>query len=536
MRLHDVLALSVLHPAQVVAGGQQGLSRDVRWAHIVDIPEPVPWVQSGQLVLTTGYAWPHDDDGQRELVRGLALRCPAGIALAVPHFFERFSDAARAEADAAGLALIEIPWDIPFAQITEVVHRAILEEQYHVIEQAEAIHRKLTQAALEGASLQELATALGNLLDRAISIEDFDGRILAFHSIAGEEDPVRQISIASGQTPPDVMADLERSGYLRQIYRATKPVHIPAMPQLGFKARVACPIHLKGEDVGLVWIIEGEQLLSELDVRAAEQASLVAALYIAQQRELSSLEARLGYNFIDTLLEGRFEATPHALDRARLLGFDPKARYRVGLLVLDEPVPLSREGFLRRESLADRLRRNLKCLGLAPLVSVTLNRVSFLLPEQWQGEQIWKLLGDQHLSLAYGQAHAGIEGVQASHRETLSMLPYLAPHACQYYDHLLLPRVLMGDAEAQGVFVEKLLGPLKKQRNGEVLKETLLTWARHGCHFGPVAQLLNIHAKTLQYRLSRASEMLNLDLGDSDVRFQLQLAARLLALPEQQYS
>ena len=114
------------------------------------------------------------------------------------------------------------------------------------------------------------------------------------------------------------------------------------------------------------------------------------------------------------------------------------------------------------------------------------------------------------------------------------MLPYLAPHACQYYDHLLLPRVLMGDAEAQGVFVEKLLGPLKQQRNGEVLKETLLTWARHGCHFGPVAQLLNIHSKTLQYRLSRASEMLNLDLGDSDVRFQLQLAARLLSLPEQQ--
>lgn len=534
MKLHDVLALSVLHSAQVVAGGQQGLSRDVRWAHIVDIPEPAPWVHSGQLVLTTGYAWPHDDDGQRELVRGLALQCPAGIGLAVPHFFEHFSDAARAEADAAGLALIEIPWDISFAQITEVVHRAILEEQFRAIEQAEAIHRKLTQAALEGASLQQLAIALGNLLDRAISIEDFDGRILAFHSIADEEDPVRQISTASGQTPPEVMAELERRGDLRQMRLSTTPVHIPAMPELGFKARVACPIHLKDEAVGLVWIIEGEQLLSELDMRAAEQAALVAALYIAQQRELSSMEARLGYTFIDTLLEGRFEATPHALERARLLGFDTEARYRVGLLVLDEPIPLSREGFLRRERLADQLRCDLKRLGLAPLVSVTLNRVSFLLPEQCQGEQIWELLGDQHLSLAYGQAHAGIEGVQASHREALSMLPYLALHACQYYDHLLLPRVLMGDAEAQGVFVEKMLGPLKKQRNGEMFKETLLTWARHGFHSSAAAQLLNIHPKTLQYRLSRASQLLNLDLGDSDVRFQLQLIGHLSSLPEQQ--
>src|SRR6185437_10187903 len=118
MKLHDVLALSVLQPAQVVAG-QQALAHEVRWVHIVDIPEPVPWVQAGQLVLTTGYAWPCDDAEQCELVRGLAAQCPAGIALAVPHFFEHFSEAVRAEADAVGLALIEIPWDIPFAQVTE---------------------------------------------------------------------------------------------------------------------------------------------------------------------------------------------------------------------------------------------------------------------------------------------------------------------------------------------------------------------------------------------------------------------------------
>src|SRR6185437_1370112 len=110
----------------------------------------------------------------------------------------------------------------------------------------------------------------------------------------------------------------------------------------------------------------------------------------------------------------------------------------------------------------------------------------------------------------------------------------LVAHTCQYYEQLLLPRVLMGDAEAQGVFIEKLLGPLRGQRNGDVLVETLLTWARYGFHFGTVAQALSIHPKTLQYRLSRTAEMLALDLSDSDVRFQLQLTAHLLSLSEQQ--
>ena len=45
------------------------------------------------------------------------------------------------------------------------------------------------------------------------------------------------------------------------------------------------------EFVGVVWIIEGDEPLSELDHRAAEYAALVAAIHVAHQRELASLEA-----------------------------------------------------------------------------------------------------------------------------------------------------------------------------------------------------------------------------------------------------
>lgn len=529
MKLHEMLALDALQSARVVAGAN-GLHREVRWVHIIDIPEPLPWVQAGQLLLTTGYAWPRDEDAQRTLIRGLAELNLAGVGLAVPHFFEHFSAAACDEADAVALPLIEIPWDVPFAHITERGHRAILAEQYRVIEQSEAIHRKLTLAALEGADLQDLATTLGYLLERAITIEDMEGRILAYYAIAEEEDQVWQLATDSRQTPPDVMAQLEHNGALHQIRHATQPVHVAAQPAIGLKARVACPIRLKEEAVGLVGIIEGERPLSELDMRAAEHAALVAALYIAQQQELNSLEARLGYTFIDALLEGHFESTPHALERARLLGFDPDARYRVGLLVLDEPVPLSREGFLRRERMTDRLRRNFKFLGLAPLISVSLNRICFLLPEKCPGAQIWKIIGETTIMLAFGQLHVGIEGVQTSYRETLSMVPFLIPHSFQFYEQLLLPRVLMGDAQAHHIFTEKLLGPLQRQRNGDVLVETLLTWARLGFHFATAAQALIIHPKTLQYRLAKVAEILTIDLSESEIRFQLQLASHLLSL------
>src|SRR5690606_6088282 len=124
-----------------------GMWREVRWVHIVDIPDILPWVRPGQFLLTTGYAWPREDAQQRDLVHSLADQGLAGIGLAVPRFFEHCPPAFRDEADRLNLPLLEIPWEIPFAQITEELHTAILAEQARLIEQSERIHRSLTQAA-----------------------------------------------------------------------------------------------------------------------------------------------------------------------------------------------------------------------------------------------------------------------------------------------------------------------------------------------------------------------------------------------------
>jgi PucR family transcriptional regulator, purine catabolism regulatory protein len=523
--------MPILEGTHVVAG-LSGLERDVLWVHIVDLPDPLPWVRQGQLLLTTGYGWPREEEAQCALIRALAERNLVGVGLAVPHFFEHFSQAAHEEADQVALPLLEIPWDVPFVQITEALHGAILAEQYQVIEQSEIIHRALTRAALEAGSLQEIATTLGRLIARAITFEDTKGLVLAEYAIEQEEDGARRATRAGGRSPPEMMASLESLGYMRMIRAASKPIHLPALPHLDFVGRVICPIHLKEELVGLVWIIEGEEALSELDLRAAEHAAIVAALQIAHQRELTLLEARLGYTFLDTLLEGRFEPTPHALERAQLLGFDPQGDYRVGLLVLDEPVPLSRNGLLRRDRLAEVLRRRLQALSVLPLLSFSLNQISFLLPRRCTGEQLWSALAAEGASLAFGQQHTGIAGVQRSYREALSLLTYLPPRSFHYYESLLLPRVLLGDQEAHQAFLDTLVGRLKLQRNGAVLAETLLAWARSGFHGTSTARHLCIHPKTLQYRLARAAEVTGLDLADADVRFRLQLASYLYSLQE----
>ncbi len=171
MNVREALGVESLHAAKVVAGAS-GLEREVRWAHVIDMPDPAPWVRPGQLLLTTGFAWPQGEREQREQIGALTERGLAAMALAVPRYVDHFTAAAIAEADLRGLPLLEIPFEVPFAQITEELHRAILAEQYRVIERSEAIHRELTRAATTGTDLGDLARTLGGLIGRAITFED----------------------------------------------------------------------------------------------------------------------------------------------------------------------------------------------------------------------------------------------------------------------------------------------------------------------------------------------------------------------------
>jgi len=529
VRLSQALDLAVLDQAELVAG-LDGVDRELRWAHVVDIPDPLPWVSAGQLLLTTGFAWPTASEEQRQLVAELGGRGLAGVALAVPKYFDHFPSAAREAADAARLPLLELPWEVAFSTVTQAVNRVILAEQYEVIEQSTRIHRELTKAAVTAVSLQDLLDTLGRLIDREIVLEDVEGRVLAAWPGGRASDPVRRATLELGRSPAEVMAQLDRLGHLDRIRSSPFPVRIPADPEIQLLGRVVCPIWLRDELVGMVWIVEGDQELSELHLRAAEHAAVVAALHIANQRQLASLEVRLGSTFLDALLEGKFDATAHNLERARLVGFLPEAAYRVGILIFQTQLPLSREGVLLRDRAAELMRQRLSQLGEIPITSSRLNQVAFLLAEKVAPEAAWEKPSGAGAALVVGRAQPGAIGVRRSYLEALSIANQVQPGQLRRYEEMLLWRVLSGDESARLAFIDQLLGPAQRAKGGATLVTSLLTLAEQGFHRRRAAAVLHVHPNTLRYRLERAGDLLHLDLADPEVRFQLQLAMNLMSV------
>ena len=510
MRCRDLLSLPALSGTRIV-GGDGSLDHEVRWVHVIDNPDAVTWARPGQMVLTTGYAWPRDVDGLLTLFRGFAAAGVTAVGLAVPHFFERFPDVVVDDVASHGLVLIEVPWEVPFAQITEEVHTAILGEQARVIERSEAIHRALTRAAVSAASLDVLVQTLAAETGHEVAIVAASGDVLA--STLGPA--------ASGAL--EVLArpmSARRSATGGPAPRAAGSDHRLE----GLAWQLPADVQLQGASVATVWLLGASGEAGALERRAVEHAALVTALRLAHQRELGTVESRLRRSFVDDLLEGRVDTAGLVAERAHAAGFSSRASYHVAVAELDLPLPLAHDGFERREVTLDRVRATLLRAGASDLLTTSSNRVFVVVPEGFDPEDLWRALADPRARLVVSRPHAGMEGVRRALDESRSSLRHVARGGWAHFGDLVLPRAVRGDVEAQRALVAQFVEPLTVARSGARLIDTLFTLARHDFVLNATAEALGLHISTLRHRLERIEDRLGIDLHDADVRLRLRIA------------
>lgn len=529
VKLAEALTLEPLRTARVVAGAA-ALDRAISWVHVVDHPEIDRWLLEGQLLLSTGYHWPRDPAGAQALVERLVGKRIAGVVLAVPHYVDHYPGASIDAAERLRLPLMEIPWDTSFTAITQAVHRELVDRQGRELARSEAIHRQLTEAAVKGHGVQDVAQVLAQVLDRRVHVMSSDGQRLAAAAPTSASPNLAGAAGAPDVPAAELRAAVQARRTRTRIDAAAGPWRLP-LPGAGRRLPwrlAAYAVRVRDERVGDLVVEERDDApLTPLDLRALEHAGTVAALQIAHQRELSAQEARLGYALVAALIEGRFEATPTALERAALQGWQVDATYRLCTLLMDEPNPLTRDGLARREALAQQIRLGLERDGLRPLLSLSANQLQLLLPASQSPERWWAGFAPTSMALAVSQPHHGVDGMATAGRECAALIGHLQPGRLHRHEAMLFPRVLAGDAAARQAFVQRVLGALDDGKRGQSLLETAFALDREGFHLQRTADRLGVHISTLRYRVARLQQLSGLDLDDADGRFQLQMAARL---------
>ncbi|MFF8944647.1 PucR family transcriptional regulator [Streptomyces sp. NPDC014864] len=175
------LASLVHHSALklTVRAGEDRLDVPVRWAHVSELADPVPYMEGGELLLVTALKLDAEDpEAMRRYVKRLAGAGVVGLGFAVGVNYDEIPEALVAAAEEEGLPLLEVPRRTPFLAISKAVSAAIAADQYRSVTAGFAAQRELTRQALN-AGPEGLLAALAAQVDGWAALYDASGAVVA---------------------------------------------------------------------------------------------------------------------------------------------------------------------------------------------------------------------------------------------------------------------------------------------------------------------------------------------------------------------
>src|SRR5918994_914419 len=177
LTLAEVLELPVVRrglPEVVV--GETLLGRELRWAHVIEMPDPDDLLKGGELVLTTGLGAGTRPEGQRAWIASVLSQGAAAVAVELGTTWrEQVPVPVVSVCSAAGVPLVAFRRAVRFVEITEAVHAAVLHRQFELLRRGEEIHKRFTDLILQGRGVPEIMGELAQAVGRPVVLEDAGG-------------------------------------------------------------------------------------------------------------------------------------------------------------------------------------------------------------------------------------------------------------------------------------------------------------------------------------------------------------------------
>lgn len=162
----------------LVLTGHDRLDRELTWAHVSDLADPTPFLDGGELLLTTGASLP---DGRAAVQKYVSLLVTAGVSAIGFGTGLRFSSVPAVVVDAAeqqGLPLFEVPLATPFIALTKAVSKAQTRDDLERLRSNTHDQRRLIQAAVSSNGTRATVRRVAELVGGWAALLDGKGRIV----------------------------------------------------------------------------------------------------------------------------------------------------------------------------------------------------------------------------------------------------------------------------------------------------------------------------------------------------------------------
>ena len=165
---------------------------DVRWVATSELVDPTPYLQGGEVLLTTGLGTARWRTKWREYVERLARADVAALGLGVGLTHARAPATLVQACRGAGLNLFEVPRPTAFVAISRAAAALLDDERDQVARRSLDAQRSLTRAALERDDVAALLEVLADQVGGAAATVTRDGEPTAQHGTGLDGSVVRE--------------------------------------------------------------------------------------------------------------------------------------------------------------------------------------------------------------------------------------------------------------------------------------------------------------------------------------------------------
>jgi purine catabolism regulator len=556
VRVADLLKLPTFKLSHTLAG-VRGLIREVEYIDVLESPDIDVLIKPRVLYLTSGFAFHDNQQLQETLIARLEDTGAAGLVVEPGRYLTPLPPQMIEEANRLQFPIVELPQGAVFANIIREGLEQIFLQQGTTLRRSQEIQKQLTQVAFSGANLQQISQTIANLMGNTIIVADRNFSLLSF-AFWEKEHKNHKRKAYVGRTLDQYLYNLERTGFIDKIRKTKKANRVEVLfSKQGEQAWVVVPVLVNDEILGYIAVLEDYHRMREEDWGPLVQAATVTGVAIYKQVVEEEVVRRQRNDFLFHVLEGQLALDQGVLEQAKSLQISLNHTWNVIQIEL-----VNLEEYRRRHfagSIQEEVASKQRDLAiLTNQLTAKQNDLLAVYKQEWitvlcpasinchakeQAMQRVEVIKQElqrfapELEIAVGvsricEDYSQLPLAYREAKEALEIGRNLDPLASVYcYWDLGVYQILtkLKDMPELKEYYQAILGKfdqLDTLTRSELLKTLEAYFSANGNIF-KAAQNLYLHRNSMKYRLKRIQDILGVDLGDSEICFNLQLALKI---------
>ena len=435
--------------------------------------------------------------------------------------------------------LIALPERAPLPQIERAIRRLLTDRNGQMLQRAVEVEKTLQRHAAGYRGLTTMLNTLARMLDRPVVVHDRRGSVIG-----------RGLPVSQGHDWDAHLALLGGTEFVRRFDLDNRAYFEDDWQVIESPAGLTVPLIFEGHLFGYVSVLTAGSAPDDFDLMALERSVPVLVRELARRHtiDVGLQPVRPTRDWIAEWLSSPASDDTLLALRAGQENFQPGLWYAVAIFHWSPPAESRANGPFSPERMVKLIRTELSQRRVQAPVGLYADRAVVLFPldEPHQTQRLKQVVRLLHQTLAecapegevaagVGRVAMGLTALRDSFREAerALTLPRQVWEDAQiaFFGDVSLYELLLGvnDPTLLDEFCAHWLSPLTQYdaQHHTDLVPTLHAYFENNGNMARTAHVLNIHRNTLVYRLGRITEIVQLDMDDSNVRLNLHLALKV---------